>query len=317
SDADIVILHWVGKEMLSIAEIGKINKPIIWRLADQWAFCGAEHYTLSEKDKRYIDKYLTTNRNRNEKGFDINRWTWKRKIKHWYNKPMTIVTGSNWLADCAKSSYLFKNKRVEVIPSGLDMNSYKPVDKKVARQILNLPMNKKLILFGSMGANIDKRKGFHLLQPALKYLKKNSNIDMATVIFGASMPKFAPDFGMPSYYLSVLQDEWSLVLAYSAADVFVLPTMHDNLPYTIIESMACSTPCVSFRIGGLPDIIDHDINGFLATPFNTEELAEGIQTIIENDTLREEMSTNSRQKALEEYDVNIQVNKYLQLFDTL
>src|SRR6056297_2142045 len=114
---------------------------------------------------------------------------------------MTIVTGSEWLAECAKSSYLHKNKKIEVIPSGIDINVYKPIDKQVAREILNLPQDKRLILFGSMSASSDPRKGFHLLLPALQALTEKSNISMAAVVFGASRPQKAPDFKMPSYYL--------------------------------------------------------------------------------------------------------------------
>ncbi|MCI5178817.1 MAG: glycosyltransferase [Candidatus Electrothrix sp. AW3_4] len=317
SDANIVMLHWVGGEMLSIAEIGKINKPIVWRLADQWAFCGTEHYTLLGQEKRFTEGYNALNRLGDDKGFDIDKWTWQRKVTHWYNKPMTIVSGSHWLADCAKSSYLFKNKNVKVIPSGLDMDIYKPLPKATARQILNLPPDKKFVLFGSMFAASDSRKGFHLLLSALQTLSKNITSEVEAIIFGASEPESPPDFGIPSRYLSTLQDDYSLVLAYSAADVFVLPTMQDNLPYTIIESMACGTPCVSFAVGGVPDIIDHKVNGYLAEPFDTEDLSRGIQSILENKTWCEGIAEKCRRKALDEYDVNIQVRRYLELFDDI
>lgn len=317
SDADVVMLHWVGGEMLSIAEIGKINKPIVWRLADQWAFCGAEHYTLPGHDARYTEGYTKQNRPEGDTGLDIDKWAWKRKVKHWLNKDMTIVTGSNWLADCARSSYLHKNKNIEVIPSGIDTNVYKPIDKQLAREILNLPQDKRLILFGSMSASSDPRKGFHLLLPALQALIEKSNINMAAVVFGASRPQKAPDFKMPSYYLSTLQDDWSLALAYSAADVFVLPTMQDNLPYTVIEAMCCQTPSVSFDVGGLPDLIDHMQNGYLAPSFDTDDLAEGLKMVLENDALRHSWSQECRKKALREYDVNAQVSRYLNLFDNI
>ena len=317
SDADLVILHCVYWEMISISEIGKIQKPIVWTLHDQWPFYGTEHFPYSDNDKRYIYGYTSKNRPRYEKGLDFQKWTWKRKLKHWYDKPMSIVSCSNWLAERARSSYLFKQKQVEVIPNGVDTNIYKPIDKITARKILNLPQYKKIVLFGAMSATSDKKKGFHLLHPALQKFTENSNTKTAAVIFGASRPSDPPDFNMPTYYLSTLQDDWSLVLAYSAADLFVLPTMHDNLPYTIIESMACKTPCVSFSVGGLPDMIDHNVNGYLATPFDPEDLANGIQKILENDELRYEMAENCRRKTLKEFDVDVQVKRYLELFKSL
>ncbi|MDZ7832280.1 MAG: glycosyltransferase [Desulfobacterales bacterium] len=317
SDVDFVILHWIGQEMLSIAEIGKIQKPVVWRLADQWAFSGSEHYVLPEEEIRYIEGYSRNNRPSDHKGLDVDCWTWQRKKKHWLHKPLTIVTGSRWLAECARKSYLFKDKVIKAIPSGLDMDIYKPVDKRTARSILNLPLDKKLILFGSMSAASDKRKGFHLLLPALQAFAENSGVHAAAIIFGASKPKNPVNFKMPAYYLSVLQDDWSLVLAYSAADVFILPTMQDNLPYTVMEAMACGTPSISFNIGGLPDMIEHEINGYLAEPFDPSDLANGLTYILNNDALRKKMSENCRQKALREYNVDVQVDRYLELFQSI
>ncbi len=122
---------------------------------------------------------------------------------------------------------------------------------------------------------------------------------------------------MPVRYLSTLKDDWSLVLAYSSADVMVVPSKQEAFGQTASEAMACGTPVVAFGATGLLDIVDHKINGYLATPFDTAELAQGIRTILENDSLRAAMSEKSRQKALQEYDVNIQVNRYLQLIKTL
>lgn len=318
SDADLVMLHWIGAEMISIEEIGKIKKKIVWRLADQWAFCGAEHYILPSQDPRYIEGYSRSNRPKEHKGIDIDQWTWKRKVKHWSQKQITIVTGSKWLAECAEASYLFSNQRIEVIPSGLDITVYKPLDKNFARKALNLPLDKKIILFGSISATSDTRKGFHLLLPALQNLTKYLKFDkVATVIFGASEPREVPDFKFPYYYLSSLYDDWSLVLAYSAADVFVLPSMQDNLPYTLLESMSCGTPCVGFNTGGISDIIEHKINGYLAKAFDPIDFSNGIQFILENQDIKNEMAKKCRQKAIEEYDVNVQVKRYLKLFDTL
>jgi len=317
SDADFVILHYIAQEMISIADIAKINKPIVWRLSDQWAFCGAAHYTLEEEEIRCIEGYSRNNRPTDHKGLDIDRWTWQRKKKHWLHKPLTIVTGSRWLAECARKSYLFKDKVIKAIPSGLDMDIYKPVDKLTARSILNLPLDKKLILFGSMSAASDKRKGFHLLLPALYEFAENSGLEAAAIIFGASKPKNPVNFKMPAYYLSVLQDDWSLVLAYSAADVFILPTMQDNLPFTVMEAMACGTPSISFNVGGLPDLIEHEVNGYLAEPFDPKDLANGLSYLLSNDSVRKTMSENCRQKALDEYSVDVQVDRYLELFQTI
>ena len=93
STADIVNLHWTQHEMLSISDISKINKPVVWTLHDMWGFCGAEHISW---DDRWEKGYNKNNRPTHESGFDLNKWTWKRKIKYW-KKPIQIITPSNWL----------------------------------------------------------------------------------------------------------------------------------------------------------------------------------------------------------------------------
>lgn len=317
SDADVVLLHWIGGEMISIREVGRIEKPIVWRLADQWAFAGAEHYVAPGQENRYVEGYAGRNRPDGHGGIDLDRWTWRRKARYWLDKPMTIVTGSQWLADCARASYLFRNKHIEVIPSGLDTSVYKPIAKSVARDILNLPQDKKLVLFGSLSATSDIRKGFHLLLAALRSLQTRTSASVGAVVFGASEPAKPPDLEMPVYYLARLEDDWSLALTYSAADLFVLPTMQDNLPYTIIEAMSCGLPCVSFEVGGLSEMIEHKRTGYLARPFDCEELAQGMRSILEQDSVRTEMSIQARAKVLRQYDVQVQVGRYLDLWQRI
>lgn len=163
SDADIVHLHWVQNEMLSIADIGRINKPIVWTLHDMWSFCGAEHYT---DDQRYREGYSVKNRPYHESGFDLNRWAWMRKLKAW-NQPMYIVTPSRWLAECMKQSVLMRNWPVNVIPNALDTTVWQPVERAVARRLLGLSKEGPIITFGAMGGGRDPRKGADLLFRAL------------------------------------------------------------------------------------------------------------------------------------------------------
>lgn len=126
SDVDIVHMHWVQGEMLSIADIGKIRKPVVWTLHDMWAFCGAEHLAW---DDRWQDGYRRQNRPLHESGFDLNRWTWQRKRKHW-RRPFHIVCPSQWLAKCVRSSALMHSWPVTVVPNPIDTNRWQPVDQR-------------------------------------------------------------------------------------------------------------------------------------------------------------------------------------------
>lgn len=311
--ADIVQLHWIGSEMISIPEVAAIKAPIVWRLADQWAFCGSEHYTLPGQDARYREGYTSENRPARYEGPDIERWTWKRKMRHWRDKPMTIVTGSRWLADCARKSALFSNKRVEAVPSGIDVSIYRPLGRDTAREILNLPKDKIFILFGALSATSDPRKGYHLLVEALRAVAAKRG-DVEGLVLGASRPATPPDVGMKLTYIPKLSDDWSLALVYSAADVLAAPSTQDNLPFSVMEAQSCGVPCVAFNIGGMPDMIEDGVNGVLAHPFDTGELAGGLLAILGDGQKRREMGEKSREKALKEYDVAVQAERYEKIY---
>jgi glycosyltransferase involved in cell wall biosynthesis len=271
SDADIVHLHWVQGEMLSIADIGRIKKPIVWTLHDMWAFCGAEHLAW---DDRWREGYRRDNRPNHEAGFDLNRWTWQRKNKYWQKK-INIVAPSRWLLTCVKESLLMHEWPASVIPNCLDIKVWQPLDKQLARKLLHLPQNIPLILFGTSGANTAHHKGFNLLQAALVHLQGNIK-KLELVVFGQLSPRNPLDLGFPIHYTGHLHDDLSLRVLYSAADVMVVPSRQDNLPNTAVEAQVCGTPVVAFNIGGLPDIVEHLQTGYLAQPFDTQDLAKGI-----------------------------------------
>jgi glycosyltransferase involved in cell wall biosynthesis len=311
SDADIVHLHWIQNEMMSIKDISKIKKPIVWTLHDMWAFCGAEHYT---NDNRWREGYYPNNRPNYELGFDLNRWTWNRKKKYW-KFPIQIVTPSNWLAKCVNESALMKSWPILVIANPIDTDQWTPMNKKKARQLLNLSEDANLILFGAAGGEKDPRKGYDLLLSALELIKAKKIIKkFELVVFGQSEPKSPLDLGFPIHYLGHIDNDHSLRSLYSAADVMAVPSRQDNLPNTAIEAQACGTPVVSFDIGGFPDIINHNINGYLAKPFDTNDLAQGIDWVL-NVANYSELCKNARDKALKEFDYKVVAKKYMSLYE--
>ena len=275
SDADVVHLHWVQGEMLSIADIGRIEKPIVWTLHDMWAFCGAEHYT---EEFRWQEGYRRENRPAFESGFDLNRWTFERKRKHWQS-PMHIVTPSRWLCDCVRESAVMRDWPVSVIPNCLDIERWRPMEQSLARELLGLPADVPLLLFGAMDGANDPRKGFDLLTSALGHLR-GEICGLELVVFGQLEPNNPPGLGFPIHYTGHLHDDLSLRALYSAADALVVPSRQDNLPNTAVEAHACGTPVIAFNIGGLSDIVEHQRTGYLAKAFETDDLAAGIQWIL-------------------------------------
>ena len=314
---DIIHLHWVQGGFLSVNTIAKLNKPIVWTLHDMWPFSGAEHY--SNGSMRYKNGYKRNNRPKEgECGFDLNRWTWNRKKRAWGKiKNLTVVAPSNWMAKCARESILFKDKRVETIHVGLDHHLYRPRNKKTVREILRIPLDKNIILIGAMDFLKDKRKGAHLLKQAFHKLM-DSGIQRNTLLYilGSSAPKIKVDFGFQTHYYGTNRDDLSLALLYSAVDVFVAPSIEENFSATVFESLSCGTPVVAFDIGGMPDMITHLQNGYLANAFDINDLAKGITWVL-NEANRQQISANSRAFIERECTLEIQAKRYHNLYESI
>ena len=310
SENDVINLHFLAFETMSISDIGAIQKPLVWTLHDMWAFCGCEHYT---EDFRWRSGYNKNNRPVNEAGFDLNKWAWKRKLKHW-KRPFHIVTPSNWLANCVRESSLMSHWPVSVIPYSIDTQIWRPLGRNFARSILGLPENVPLLLFGAVGGAKDPRKGFDLLEKALSYLKEEMP-DLEIVIFGQSRPEHTHDFGFNIHYMGRLHDDTSLALLYSAVDTFVLPSRQDNLPNTGLEAQSCGTPVVAFNTGGLPDIVVHKKTGYLAEAFDAIDLAAGIHWVLKDEQRFLKLQLAARKRACEEWSQTRNANCYREVYE--
>jgi len=309
---DIVHLHWICDGMLRIEDIPKINAPIVWSLHDNWAFTGGCH--IMWECTHYKRNCGSCPRLGSTKQFDLSRIIFNKKMKS-YSKlnNLTIIGLSRWLANCASESSLFKNNNIFNLPNLIDTNAFSPIKQSIARKLLYLPLNKKLVLFGAMDAVSDVNKGYSKLCAALANLKRN---DIELVVFGSSRPKESQNFKFPTHYLGHLHDNVSLRLLYSAADVMVVPSLQEAFGQTACEPMACGTPVVAFAHTGLLDIIDHQINGYLAQPFDVADLAKGIEWIL-NSPDYEVLSKNARNKIMREFDSKIVVKKYISLYHSI
>lgn len=308
---DIVHLHWIHAGMLKIEDLLKIKAPIIWSLHDMWAFTGGCHYSGScKKYEKQCGKcpVLQSNHER-----DLSRKIHIRKEKIFSKVNITVVGLSKWIETCAKSSSLFKNKKVINLPNPINSNIFRKINKQLARNLYNLPNEKKFILFGAMSATSDIRKGFNELKEALKHLKTS---DVEILVYGSSKPEYSQNLGFPTHYLGQLYDDVSLTALYNAADVMIVPSLEENLSNVIMESLSCATPVVGFDIGGNSDLIDHKKNGYLAKPFNIEDLANGINWVITNENY-EELSNNSREKILQEFDSKVVAQQYITLYSEI
>lgn len=313
---DIVHLFWIAGGFLKIETLKKIKQPIVWTLHDMWPFTGGCHY--DDNCGKFQQNCGNCPVLHSERERDLSRRVWGRKRKSWAGVPIVVVATSHWLADMARSSSLFRDQRVEVIPNGIDTRRYKPINKEAARTAYNLPLDKNLILFSAFSATSDKRKGHQLLVQALEKMSQTRwESKTELVIIGASRPENPPDMGMRVHYMGHLHDEISQVLLYSAADVVVAPSMQENLANTVMESLACGTPVVAFNIGGMPDMIDHQINGYLAMPFDPDDLAGGIMWVLKSKERHAQLSQQARQTVEERYSLKTVANQYRALYQDI
>lgn len=312
-DPDIVHLHWMGHAFMKIETLRKLKKPIVWTMHDLWAVTGGCHYP--GECTRYYEKCGHCPELGSTREHDLSRKVWLRKQAAWSGLSLSVASPSVWLSNELKSSALLKSSSVQVLSNGIDCEVFKPIDKTLARNILSLPKSKKLVLYGAMSSTSDKRKGFSYLHAAITKLAAKPGFDDAElVVFGASAPRNQEVSALKTRYLGQLSDDVSLALLYSAVDVFVAPSVQDNLPNTVMESMACGTPVVAFEIGGMPDMIIHRSTGYLAHPFDEEDLANGIAWVLADNGRRNDLSLRCRAKVEEEYDIVKISGRYLSLY---
>lgn len=274
-----------------------------------WAFDGCRHY-CSENELRDVDSF-------SEKRGSINNLIWKRKKRHWQSSRFNIVCGSDWLANKAKKSLLFRNSNVSTIPSSLDTEIFRPI----AQESVTSPKdsNSCSILFGAQYALSDKRKGFDLLIESLVKLRSmNPRLKFDLRVFGHSTVETLHIRGIKIECLDFIKCETEMAKIYNKSDLFVIPSRADNLPFTAMESLSCGKPVVGFEVGGIPEIIDHKKNGYLAPPLNCEEFARGINWIQEElKNGKTYLCANARKKATDNYSYDAQAQSYIQLIKVI
>ncbi len=314
--ADVINLHWICNGLIQIENIPKLNRPVIWTLHDMWPFTGGCHY--SENCDRYTQSCGSCPQLHSSKDRDISRWVWHRKAKAWKDFHPTLVTPSKWLAKCVEASSLFRDRQAIVIPNGLDTQKFKPINRKIAREILNLPENKQLLLFGAMQGTGDRWKGFSLLQSAIQELTKSGLRDqIELVVFGTAESNHQSNLGFKTHYLGRINDDITLAMVYSAVDVMVVPSLYESFGQTASESLACGTPVVAFNATGLKDIVDQMENGYLAEPYKSEDLARGITWVLDNQERHQKLSVKAREKAEREFTLELQAHRYLSVYNEL
>lgn len=317
--ADILHLHWTNQGFLAINDLKalvRLDKPVIWTLHDMWAFTGGCHYTgnCTHFTRHCGHCWMLSD----PEGKDLSNKGWIRKM-HLFEDVNSIVfvTCSYWLADMARNSTLLKGYRIETIPNPIDTDLFQPIAAAPLRQKLGITTGKKVILFGA--ANImDRRKGISYLVEALEYLKNDYTgaEEVEIVIFGKNKAFDVQLLPFKVYEMGTVTTQQDMAELYSLADVFVTPAIEDNLPNTVMEALASGTPVVAFNTGGIPDMVDHLQNGYLAQYKSAADFAAGINFVLRNNGTGT-LSANARNKVLQNFTNEIVAGKYLDLYQSV
>lgn len=308
---DLLHLHWLGAGFCRVETIGRFTRPIVWTLHDSWPFTGGCH--VPGDCTRYRGRCGACPVLGSHREQDLSRWTWRRKHQAWQHLGPTLVAPSRWMARCAAESSLLRGCRVEVIPNGLDTDAFRPMERGAARELLGLPQERRVILFGAVNGTTDPNKGWDLLLPALRQAAP-ALPDALAAVFGEPAPAVLPDTGMPVVFLGRLRDDASLVAAYSAADVFVAPSRQEAFCQTISEAMACAAPVVAFGATGPLDLVEHERSGYLARPYDTGDLARGIAWVLSEPGRRSGLSARARQRAQQDFALGPVTRRHLDLY---
>ncbi len=317
-EADVIHLAWINQGFLSLNVIRKIinsGKAIVWTMHDLWPATGICHFTLGcEAYKGQCRKCFFLPGGGS--ATDLSTRVFNKKKKLYYNSGIHFVACSKWLGSSAKQSSLLTGLQLSVIPNPIDTHVFCPKDKRAARLHSTLPEDKHIILFVSQRVTMERKgmayfiKAISLLAERHPEMKENT----AIAILGGRADEVVSQLALPSFPLGYIRNERQLVDIYNSADVFVIPSLDDNLPNTIMEAMACGVPSVGFKVGGIPEMIDHQKNGYVANFKDADDLAAGIHWVLD-EADKEDLKKRCVQKVMSCYSQRSVAMKYVEVYN--
>ena len=319
-EADIIHLHWINQGMLSLNDIRKIlqsGKPVVWTMHDMWPCTGICHHAR-ECDKYHQECHHCPYIYKGGSKKDLSNQVFKKKKELYQLAPITFITCSQWLKGRAGQSALLNGHTIVDIPNPINTGLFKPQNTVAARNRMGLPTDKKLILFGSVKVT-DKRKGIDYFIESCKLLaEKHPELkeELGVVVYGKNSEQLKPLIPFQVFPLDFISSDKDLVNVYNAVDLYVTPSLEENLPTTIMEAMACGVPCVGFNVGGIPEMIDHLHNGYVAEYKSAEDLANGVIWTL-NESEYRTLSEEACRKAVSNYSESTVAKKYIDVYNKI
>lgn len=318
--ASVINLHNIHGGYFSPKVLPKLSsvKPVVWTLHDPWSMtghCGYPQLFGCERWKTGCGSCPALH-DYPEISIDTTAFLWKKKRGYYENSRLTIVSPSKWLAEMAQTSPLLGRFPVHHIPYGVDTEVFQPVIRKNLRAAHNLPADKKIVLFSAQEIAAP-RKGFSYLLEALRKISPEfKNILLLTVGQGTIAPN-EQDGSFEWRQINFVADEKEMSELYGLADVYVLPTLADNLPNAVLECLSSGTPVVAFNSGGIPDVVIPHQTGFVVAPKDVEGLAKSIKDVLADDTKREKMGKQARETMEKDYSLKKQAERYEKIYESL
>ncbi len=304
---DIYNLHWIQHEFFSIYDINKLtNNKIVWTLHDCWPISGIFHYDpifVSKKTNNFFKLLLW-----------LDNYLLKKKLQTIKKKNIYFVAPSNWIKqEAINSTSKFLKPKIEVIPNPVPSLFFKEINKTSARSELNLPLDKKIVFFSSIGGLKDLRKGGYLLIEAIKDINNSVN-DIFFIMVGEYKTS-NDEFNLNNIRkFGLVKNDYFLLKIYKACDLVVIPSLIDNLPQVGTEAQACGRPVVAFNEGGLRDIVDNKNTGILINQKSSYDLSKGIQECLNSNLIKEEYSQKIRERAQKIWSEQSVNKKYIKLY---
>ena len=318
-NADIIHLHWINQGFLSLKEIKRIidsGKPIVWTMHDMWPITGICHHARTCTKYTFECTKCPFIRNKyTSKDLSYRIFHKKMRIYQSSMSPINFVGCSQWLMQKAIDSALTENQNVLNIPNPINTDTFQPLNSEDCRKHFGLPKNMKLILFGA-AKTTNRRKGIEYFINACLELRQTTTTPIGIVLYGSDSDQLKDRFTLPTYSLGYIRNEKDIIKLYNAVDLFALPSLEENLPNSIMEAMACGVPCVGFDIGGIPELIDHLHNGYIAKYKSSTDLAQGLKWALENNK-DQALSQEARRKVLDSFSEKIVAKQYINLYNNI
>jgi glycosyltransferase involved in cell wall biosynthesis len=312
---DIVHLHWIGSGLLRPSQIDVLGPPIVWTLWDMWPFTGGCHYSWG--CHKFDDACGACPILDSHREHDVSRWTLWRKARAWKHTELDVVAVSQWLGREARRSRLFHDARIKIIPPGVDVHKFKPIERDLARSILGLPVDRRIVAFVALHPVQETRKGRTYLLEALDRLSSDrSGGDENILLLEVGQSQMRQEsLPFPTVSLGLLHDDVALALAYAASDVLVVPSVQEAFGRVAAEALACGTPVVAFKETGVADAVEPGRTGYLADFASAEDLAAGVRLLLQSDG--RSLRRNAREAAVNHFSIERQAETYSEFYTAI